>query len=76
MSPTKATDPLFGFGVPEDDVDPTLAVAGVVGVNVAEGSDKHELAAEFAADTDDGAEGLTVPFPAKAQEAGLRLFAS
>ena len=57
-----------------------LALAGgaaaPVGTNVAEGSERQELAAALAAETEVGAWGFTVPFPAKEQEAGLRLLAS
>ena len=49
-----------------------LLVAGVVGVKTADGFERQELAAAFAADTVVGALGLTVPLPAKLQACGLR----
>src|SRR5262245_41190433 len=62
------------------DLDPEgdgpLLPLGAEGTNVAEGLDKHELAAAFAADTEDGAVGLTVPLPLKLQAWGSRLLAS
>ena len=55
---------------------PVPPLAGAVGVKVAPGSDTQELAAELAAEMDVGARGLTVPFPAKLQAWGSRLFIS
>jgi hypothetical protein len=78
-SPTKtptsantAAAPLFFTDVG----GPGLLVAGVVGVKVAEGLDKHELAAVLAAETLEGASALTVPFPAKLHASGLCPLAS
>lgn len=51
-------------------------LAGALGVNVAEGLDKQELATELAWETEEGAWELTVAFPAKLQDWGLRLLAS
>jgi len=56
--------------------DPPLPAAGAVGVKVAAGLDTQEVAAEFAADAEEGARGLTVPFPAKLQAWASRLLAS
>ena len=59
---------------PEDEPDPpdedpleVLLPEGADGTNVALGSDTQELAAALAAETVDGARGLTEPFPAKLQ---------
>lgn len=51
--------------VPDDEV--LLVVERAVGTNVAPALGTHELAAALAAETVDGARGLTVPFPAKLQ---------
>jgi hypothetical protein len=56
----------------EGELDPPLdevplGVEGAEGTNVAPGLDTQELAAALAAETVDGARGLTVPFPAKLQ---------
>lgn len=49
--------------------------AGAVGVKVADPLARHDVAAAFAALTSEGAALLTVAFPAKEQETGLRLLA-
>jgi hypothetical protein len=51
---------------------PGVLEAGVVGVKTADGFERQELAAAFAADTVVGALGLTVPLPAKLQACALR----
>jgi hypothetical protein len=56
-----------------DELDPPdvplglLLPEGAVGTNVALGLDRQEVAAALAAETLDGARGLTVPFPPKSQ---------
>jgi len=50
------------------EVEPAGPVVGAAGVNVADGSDKQELAAALAAETELGAEALMVPLPAKLQD--------
>jgi hypothetical protein len=76
-NPTRASPPTTTPATPSllcvlDEVP----VAGDVGVNVPDGLDKQELAAAFAADTEDGAARFTVPFPSKEQAIAWRLFAS
>jgi hypothetical protein len=66
-SASAVTAPLFL----ELDPGTAFVVAGAVGVNTADGLDKHELAATFAAETVAGAWELIVPFPAKLQASGL-----
>lgn len=67
-------DPLaFPWDVP-DPAAPD-AVAGALGVNVAEGFETHEVATA-AADTLDGAWLLIVAFPEKSQDCAFRLVAS
>ena len=75
LSPTRATAPFF-FPPLEDAAEavPVLP-AGAVGVKVAEPLARHEVAAAFAALTSEGAALLTVAFPAKLHETGLRLLA-
>jgi len=53
-------------------VEVEVVVIAADGVNVAEGSDMHELAAAKAADVEVDANGLTVPLPAKRQASPLR----
>lgn len=53
-----------------------LPPVGAAGVKMALGSEMHELAAEFAAEADVGARGLTVPFPEKLHASPSRLLAS
>jgi hypothetical protein len=65
ISPNPITASLFCFDFAEGE-EPVPLPAGAVGVNTAPGLLKHELA-EFEAEAVDGAEGLTVAFPAKLQ---------
>jgi hypothetical protein len=65
---TEAAPFLPDFPVPEGlDGEPGLLL-GADGVKVAEGLETQELAAAFAAETDDGAAVLTVPLPLKLQD--------
>jgi hypothetical protein len=59
-----------------EEAPPPLPPPGAVGTNVAPALEMHELAAALAAETEDGAAGLTVPLPAKEHACGSRLLAS
>ncbi len=55
---------------------PPAALEGALGVKAAEGLDKQELAAALAFETEEGAFLLTVAFPEKSHDCGLRALAS
>lgn len=78
-SPNAALDPLvFPPDEPDepDPLDPPADVGTDDGVNTALGLATHELATAFAAETLEGALGLTVPLPLKLQAACCLLLAS
>lgn len=60
---------------PEPEPEP-VALGGEVGVKVADGFVRHELAATFALEMLGGAFALTVAFPEKSHEVALRLVSS
>lgn len=67
--------PLLVEELPPETLPPGLlppVLAGADGTKVADGLAIHELAAASAAETDEGASGLTVPFPAKLHACALR----
>lgn len=75
-----ATAPLFFDPDPLPEPLPVCelpeAVEGALGVKIAEGLVKQELTAALAFVMEEGAFLLTVAFPAKSQDCGLRLLAS
>lgn len=75
MSPTRATAPFLFPPLEEAAEAVPVLPAGAVGVKVAEPLARHEVAAAFAEFTSEGAALLTVAFPAKSHETGLRLLA-
>jgi len=71
VSPNTAAA-VFAFALPvlvAVEAEEGLEIA--VGVNTAPAFEMQELAAALAADVEDGANGLTVPFPAKLQASPL-----